>query len=134
MSGMSSRRCMSTSDSSKRSLRPTNENLPSSAIASSAVRAPRAHAEAGDEVLAEADLRVDTTAQRFELGWPVAERLIAECGALGLATGSGYLDMGIINYGIQSLPFGFKILANLPHIGLGGIALLSSLLFGKENR
>lgn len=55
-------------------------------------------------------------------------------GVLGLVTGSGYLDMGIINYGIQSLPFGFKILANLPHIGLGGIALLSSLLFGKETR
>lgn len=53
-------------------------------------------------------------------------------GVLGLVTGSGYLDMGIINYGIQSLPFGFKVLANLPHIGLGGIALLSSLLFGKE--
>ena len=55
-------------------------------------------------------------------------------GMLGLATGSGYLDMGIINYGIQSLPFGFKILANLPHIGLGGIALLSSILFDRETR
>lgn len=55
-------------------------------------------------------------------------------GVLGLVTGSGYLDMGIINYGIQSLPFGFKVLANLPHIGLGGVALLSSLLFGKESR
>ena len=50
-------------------------------------------------------------------------------GLLGLVTGSGYLDLGIVNYGIQDLPFGFKILANLPHLGLGGIAVISSYLF-----
>lgn len=53
-------------------------------------------------------------------------------GLLGLATGSGYLDLGIINYGIQDLPFGFKILANLPHISLGGVAALSAFVFRKE--
>lgn len=53
-------------------------------------------------------------------------------GLLGLATGSGYLDLGILNYGIQDLPFGFKILANLPHISLGGFALASSLLVERE--
>lgn len=53
-------------------------------------------------------------------------------GLLGLATGSGYLDLGIINYGIQDLPFGFKILANLPHISLGGIAVLSAYMFRRE--
>ncbi|KQS98333.1 MULTISPECIES: DUF4383 domain-containing protein [unclassified Rhizobium] len=53
-------------------------------------------------------------------------------GLLGLITGSGYLDLGIVNYGIQDLPFGFKILANLPHLALGGFALLSVALFGKE--
>jgi hypothetical protein len=53
-------------------------------------------------------------------------------GLLGLATGSGYLDLGIINYGIQDLPFGFRILANLPHISLGGIAVLSAILCRKE--
>lgn len=53
-------------------------------------------------------------------------------GLLGLATGSGYLDLGIINYGIQDLPFGFKILANLPHISLGGMAVLSAYLFRRE--
>jgi hypothetical protein len=47
-------------------------------------------------------------------------------GALGLATGSGYLDFGIINNGILALPFGFKIMANLPHIGLGGFAVWSA--------
>lgn len=53
-------------------------------------------------------------------------------GLLGLATGSGYLDLGIVNYGIQDLPFGFKILANLPHIALGGFALASSLFVERE--
>jgi len=48
-------------------------------------------------------------------------------GLLGLATGSGYLDLGIFNYGVQTLPLTFKIMANTPHITLGGIALLSGL-------
>lgn len=49
-------------------------------------------------------------------------------GALGLATGSGYLDFGIFTNGVLDLPFGFKIMANLPHIGLGLIALVSGLI------
>ncbi len=53
-------------------------------------------------------------------------------GALGLATGSGFLDFGIFNNGVLDLPFGFKILANLPHISLGGIALLSGLLLDRR--
>ncbi len=48
-------------------------------------------------------------------------------GALGLATGSGYLDLGIFTNGVLDLTLGFKILANLPHIALGGIALLIGL-------
>ncbi|MBT8413396.1 MAG: hypothetical protein KJO30_03610 [Boseongicola sp.] len=52
-------------------------------------------------------------------------------GVLGLITGSGYLDFGIFNYGVQDLPFGFKILANLPHIGLGAIALASGLFLRR---
>lgn len=48
-------------------------------------------------------------------------------GAMGLAVGSGYLDMGIFTNGILDLPFGFKILANLPHIALGGFALIMGL-------
>jgi hypothetical protein len=55
-------------------------------------------------------------------------------GLLGLATGSGYLDLGIVNHGIQDLPLSFKILANLPHIGLGGFAVVSSRLFAHEAR
>ena len=54
-------------------------------------------------------------------------------GALGLATGSGYLDFGIFTYGVQDLDFGFKVLANLPHIALGGIALASGLWPGRRS-
>lgn len=53
-------------------------------------------------------------------------------GLLGLITGSGYLDLGIVNYGIQDLPFGFKIMANLPHLGLGGLAIVAGYVFRKD--
>ena len=55
-------------------------------------------------------------------------------GLLGLATGSGYLDLGILNHGVLDLPLTFKILANLPHIAGGGFAVFSSLRFGTEVR
>ena len=48
-------------------------------------------------------------------------------GMLGLITGSGYLDLGIFTYGIQTLPLMFKVMANTPHITLGGVALLAGL-------
>lgn len=53
-------------------------------------------------------------------------------GLLGLATGSGYLDLGILIYGVQQLPFGFKILANLPHVFLGGFAAFSGFVLGRD--
>ena len=46
-------------------------------------------------------------------------------GVMGLAVGSGYLDLGILNNGILDLPFSFKIMANTPHIALGGFALIA---------
>ena len=52
-------------------------------------------------------------------------------GALGLATGSGYLDFGIFINGVLDLGFGFRILANLPHIALGGFALYSGVRWGR---
>ena len=55
-------------------------------------------------------------------------------GLLGLATGSGYLDLGIVNHGVLDLPLQFKILANLPHIGLGGFAVFASFRFKEETR
>jgi hypothetical protein len=48
-------------------------------------------------------------------------------GLLGLATGSGYLDAAIFTIGPQALDFGFRILANTPHIVLGGVALAMGL-------
>ncbi|MBC7477583.1 MAG: hypothetical protein H7317_05745, partial [Pseudorhodobacter sp.] len=48
-------------------------------------------------------------------------------GVLGLLTGSGYLDLGILTYGVQDFPLMFKVMANTPHITLGGIALLAGL-------
>jgi Domain of unknown function (DUF4383) len=48
-------------------------------------------------------------------------------GLMGLTVGSGYLDMGIFTNGIIDLPFTFKILANTPHIALGGFGLLMGL-------
>ncbi|MBX9457235.1 MAG: hypothetical protein KL863_15065 [Rhizobium sp.] len=53
-------------------------------------------------------------------------------GLLGLATGSGYLDLGIVNFGVQVLPLGFKVLANLPHLTLGGVALVAGILMRRD--
>ena len=50
-------------------------------------------------------------------------------GLLGLAVGSGYLDMGIMTHGMLHLPLKFKILANLPHIGGGAFAVYASFRF-----
>lgn len=43
-------------------------------------------------------------------------------GLLGLATGSGYLDLGILVNGVLDLPLMTRILMNLPHIAIGGFA------------
>jgi hypothetical protein len=53
-------------------------------------------------------------------------------GLLGLVTGSGFLDLGIVIYGVQSLPLGFKVLANLPHIALGGFAAFCGFVLAKR--
>jgi hypothetical protein len=45
-------------------------------------------------------------------------------GVLGLLTGSGYLDFGILINGIRDLPLMTRIFANAPHLGLGGVAIL----------
>lgn len=55
-------------------------------------------------------------------------------GLFGLVTGSGFLDLGIINHGMLDLPFTFRILANLPHVAGGGIALFTSIRFAHEAR
>lgn len=49
-------------------------------------------------------------------------------GLMGVTFGSGYLDLAIVTFGIRDYPFTFKLLANLPHIVLGGFGLLSVVL------
>ena len=53
-------------------------------------------------------------------------------GLMGLAFGSGYLDLGILLSGVQSLPLGFKILANLPHVALGGLAVFAGFALAPQ--
>jgi hypothetical protein len=53
-------------------------------------------------------------------------------GLMGLVTGSGYLDLGIVNHGILDLPFSFKVLANLPHLFLGGFAIFAGFFLAKR--
>ncbi|MCZ8271590.1 MAG: hypothetical protein O9306_13760 [Beijerinckiaceae bacterium] len=55
-------------------------------------------------------------------------------GALGLATGSGYLDLGILIYGIQAMPFSFKVLANLPHLALGSFAVFAGFFLSRQSQ
>jgi hypothetical protein len=53
-------------------------------------------------------------------------------GLMGLITGSGYLDLGIVLYGWQDLSIVFKIFANLPHLALGGFAAFSGFVLAKR--
>ena len=54
-------------------------------------------------------------------------------GAFGFFTGYGYLDFGIFTNASEGMSFTlFRVLANLPHIALGGIALLSGFRFGQN--
>lgn len=55
-------------------------------------------------------------------------------GLLGLATGSGYLDLGIMNHGVLDLPLTFKVLANLPHIAGGAFAVFASFSSADRDR
>lgn len=53
-------------------------------------------------------------------------------GLMGLAFGSGYLDLGIIRQGVIPMPFTFKIMANAPHILLGGIGIIGGFVLAKR--
>lgn len=64
---------------------------------------------------------ISTRASRIFLG--IFGALYLFDGLLGLATGSGCLDLGIFRYGIQDLDFTFKLMASGPHIVLGATAL-----------
>ena len=49
-------------------------------------------------------------------------------GLLGVATGSGFLDLGILRWGVLDQPLMLNVLTSLPHVLLGGVALLVGLL------
>ena len=55
-------------------------------------------------------------------------------GLMGLAVGTGYLDLGILIYGVLDLPFEFRIKANTPHILLGGVALVAGAVLDRPRR
>ena len=50
---------------------------------------------------------------------------------MGVAVGSGYLDLGILIKGVLDLPLGFKVLASLPHLILGGIGIVSGFFLAQ---
>ena len=52
-------------------------------------------------------------------------------GLLGLATGSGYLDLGIVMHGVLDLPLITRILMNLPHIAIGGFAAFAGYVLAR---
>ena len=53
-------------------------------------------------------------------------------GVFGFFTGYGYLDFGIFTNPSEGLSFTlFRVLANLPHIALGGFAVFAGLGWGR---
>lgn len=44
-------------------------------------------------------------------------------GLLGVFAGSGFLDLGILVYGVLDQPLLFNVLSSLPHLLLGGVAV-----------
>lgn len=54
-------------------------------------------------------------------------------GVLGLFTGSGYLDFGIFINGVLNLDLTTRILANLPHLAIGGFAAYVGFVLSKRH-
>ena len=55
-------------------------------------------------------------------------------GLLGLFTGSGYLDFGILINGIRDLPLMTRVFTNAPHLALGGVAILIGYVLAPRTR
>jgi hypothetical protein len=53
-------------------------------------------------------------------------------GLMGLAIGSGYLDLGVIVYGVLDVPLCFKFLTSLPHLVLGGVAAVAGFMSDRS--
>lgn len=54
-------------------------------------------------------------------------------GLMGLAIGSGYLDLGVLIYGVLDVPLSFKFLTSLPHLVLGGTAALAGFMSHRKS-
>ena len=54
-------------------------------------------------------------------------------GVLGLLTGSGYLDLGIILHGPMAMPLETRVAMNVPHILIGGVAILVGYVLAKRS-
>ena len=53
-------------------------------------------------------------------------------GVMGFFLGQGYLDAGIFLKGITDLSWSFKFFANIPHIAIGGIAVLIGFVLSRR--
>jgi hypothetical protein len=53
-------------------------------------------------------------------------------GVMGVAFGSGYLDLGIVLNGILNQPLWFNFLASIPHLVLGGVATYAGFVLSKR--
>jgi len=53
-------------------------------------------------------------------------------GLMGLAIGSGYLDLGVLIYGVLDVPLWFKFLTSLPHLFLGGVAAVAGFMSNRK--
>lgn len=53
-------------------------------------------------------------------------------GVLGLITGLGYLDLGILLHDPVTLDFVTRFGANIPHIIIGGLAIFAGFVLGKR--
>lgn len=53
-------------------------------------------------------------------------------GAMGVAIGSGFLDLGVFINGVLDQPLKFKILASAPHLILGGIAAWCGFVLSRR--
>ena len=54
-------------------------------------------------------------------------------GVMGLFLGSGYLDFGIFIYGVLDQPILTRILANLPHLAIGGFAIFTGFWLSQRS-
>ncbi len=53
-------------------------------------------------------------------------------GVMGFFLGSGYLDVGILIYGVLDLPLTIRFFANLPHLAIGGFAIVTGFWLSRR--